>query len=172
MLVFVFEAFTARLSTDANSPGVVVTEQSWRKTRFRPGWDRFQMEPINPNSNTRGGANARRRMPRVIEGYTYRAKIKNKSQKTITMVGWDYTFRNSTDEKPTHHQFFSRIKIEPGKEKEVSRFVPAPPTRTVDAKSAGQKMIEEVIINFIEYEDGSKWKKEEATKATDENEGI
>lgn len=164
MLAPVLDTFTARLLIHfSDSPGIIVTEKSWRKTRFRPGWDRFE-EPAN-NSNR----NRPRRPPRVIEGYTYKAKIKNKSEKTIVVVGWDYTFRHSEDEKPTHHQFFSRTKIEPGKEKTVSSFVAAPPTRTVSASSAGRDMIEEVIINYIKYEDGSVWKKVSDEPAPKEN---
>lgn len=155
MLVQAVDAFTTRLSIyDSDSPNVVVTEKGWRKIRFRPGWDKFEDPLSNKNRNPR-------RMPlRVIEGYIYKAKVKNESEKTITVIGWDYTFRYREDEKPTHHQFFSRVEIEPGKKKDLSRFVPTPPTRTVDARSAGQKMIEEVVINYIEYEDGSNWKRD------------
>lgn len=141
----------------SDSPEIVVTKKSWRQTRFRPGWDRFP-EPVLPDSNRQSPTNVRRRPTRVIEGYTYQASIKNNGDKTIIMVGWDYIFKNTEQSEPTHHQFYSRVKIEPGKQKDVSRFVPAPPTRTVDARSIGQKMIEEVVINYVEYEDGTKWK--------------
>jgi len=154
MLVQGLDVFAARLSIyDSDSPRVAVTKKSWHKTRFRPGWDSFE---DMANRNTRP---APRRPARVIEGYTYTAKIRNNAEKTITVVGWDYTFRYAENEKPTHHRFYSRVKIEPGKQKAVSRFISTPPTRTVDARAAGQKMIEEVIVYFIEYEDGSIWKR-------------
>lgn len=138
----------------SDSSSIVVTKKSWSQTRFRPGWDNFEDIISSPDKKRP------RRSRRVIEGYTYRAWIKNNGSKTVTVIGWDYTFKNTEQDEPTHHQFFSRVTIEPGKQKDVSRFVPVPPTRTVDARNAGKEMIEEVIINYIQYEDGTVWRKE------------
>ncbi len=133
-----------------SSPEIIVVEKSWSKTRFRPGWDRQII--FNPEANpTNPGRTERRRMGRPVEGYTYKAKVKNSGKKTVVLVGWDYTFTDSDSKKQTHHQFYTRIKIASGKQKEIAQFTRVPPTRTVSATSV---IVEEVVINYIQYEDG------------------
>jgi hypothetical protein len=58
----------------------------------------------------------------------------------------------------THHQFYSRVDIRPGKHKEVYRFAVTPPTRTVSAASGDSRLIQEVIVKVVQYKDGSVWK--------------
>lgn len=138
------------------SPEIIVVEKSWDKTRYRPGWDR--QIPLNRESNpTEPIRNERIRIGRVIEGYSYKAKVKNISQKTVVLVGWDYTFTDSESRKTTNHQFYTRIKIASGKQKEIVQFTRVPPTRTISANSV---IAEEVVINYIEYEDGTIWRRE------------
>lgn len=139
-----------------HSSEIVVIEKSWGQIRFRPGWDR--QITLNQESNPREPIrNERRRMGRVIEGYTYKAKVKNISRKTAVLVGWDYTFTDSQSKKQMRHQFYTRIKIGAGRKKELVQFTREPPTRTINVNSA---LIEEVVINYIEYEDGTVWRRE------------
>jgi hypothetical protein len=139
------------------SPEIVVVEKSWSQVRYRPGWDRqipLNREP-NPTDPTRM---ERRRTGKPIEGYVYKTKVKNLGQKTVVLVGWDYVFTDSESKKQTSHQFHTRIKIAAGKKKELAQFTREPPTRTVNISST---ITEEVIINYIEYEDGTVWRREQ-----------
>ena len=81
------------------------------------------------------------------------------------MIGWDYVFTDPGDQQTTHHQFYDRAKISAGKSKLLSRFIPAPPTRTINADGANSKLVEEVVINYIEYQDGSKWRRNQEKRA-------
>lgn len=137
-------------------PEIIVVEKSWIKTRRRPGWDRQIILSQDPNP-TNPVRNERIRMGRTIEGYNYKAKVKNISRKTVVLVGWDYTFTDSESRKTTSHQFYTRIKIGAGKKKEIAQFTRVPPTRTISANSI---IVEEVVINYIEYEDGTVWRRE------------
>jgi hypothetical protein len=139
-----------------SSPEIVVVEKSWSRIRYRPGWDR--QIPLNREANPADPTRMeRRRTGRVIEGYAYKAKIKNLGQKTIVLVGWDYIFTDSESKKQTSHQFYTRIKIAAGKKKELAQFTREPPTRTISISST---ITEEIIINYIEYEDGTIWRRE------------
>lgn len=95
-------------------------------------------------------------------GYRYRVSIRNGGQKAIKSVDWDYLFLDpETQAEVERHQFTSDDKIGPGKEKELSVFNLAPPTRTVSAKAASKKdappFVERIIVVRVEYADGSAW---------------
>ena len=154
------------------TPPIQVLKNSWSKFRYRPGWDSptltNQGGTLSNNPNSNPGRN-RRRLARVIEGFAYKATLKNLSERTIALVVWDYTFTGSEGKDETHHVFYSRIKIKPGEKKEVMKHAQAPPTRTVSASSADGPMKEEVRIKYIEYEDGSSWgRRDEAGKGDQE----
>lgn len=171
LIVFFADIATAQTQlAPPESPNIIVIKKSWTKRRFRPGWDRFdeqlnrtpsvdQREPGVFKGSGQGtqDISLRRRSGPVIEGYVYKATVKNTGSRTVKRFGWDYTITDSGGENTTHHQFYTRVKIAPGKKKTVSRFVRTPPSRTVDA---GNKMAEDVIINYVEYEDGSVWRKQ------------
>lgn len=139
-------AQTKNPSRDATD--IIVIKKSWHKTSYRPGWDRF----IGPTFD-------RRRPAPVREGFTYEVTIKNTGGKTVRAVGWDYVFTDPEDKQANHHRFFHRTKIGPGEKTSLSKFVIQPPTRTVRASTA-DKIVEEVVINYIEYQDGSIWRRQ------------
>ena len=145
-----------------DAPNVIVLKKTWRKSRYTPGWDRIDF-PTGSASSGRGDPNSpptvgRRRWARATDGYTYEAKVKNAGPKAIRVLGWDYVFIDPIDGRSTHHQFFDQTKIGPGKKKGLTKFIKAPPTRTV---RASVKLLEEVVINYVEYQDGSKWRARE-----------
>ncbi|HET9530300.1 MAG TPA: hypothetical protein VFQ92_08110 [Blastocatellia bacterium] len=156
---FFLPAAPAQVLTDSPLP-ITIIKNSWAKFRYRPGWDNQslpnQAGTPSRNPNTISNPN-RRRLPRVIEGFAYKATVRNISQRTVVEVGWDYTFTDPGSKKMTHHEFKSRIRIKPGEKKELIKYVGEPPTRVVSAGGGGKEMIEEVRIMYVEYEDGSRW---------------
>ena len=150
---------------------IIVIKKSWHKSWYRPGWDRF-FEPTyrgpaadggelgSPNRATRGAPIDRGRAAPSREGFTYEATIKNTGKKTVKAVGWDYVFTDPQDKQANHHRFYHRTRIEPGKQTSLSKFAIQPPTRTVPANSDDKKIVEEVVINYVEYRDGSIWRKQ------------
>lgn len=95
-------------------------------------------------------------------GYRYKISVMNGGQKAIKAIDWDYVFLDSvTQNEIERHQFTSEERIRPGKQKELSVFNLAPPTRTVSAdalsKRAPSPFIERVTLVRVEYEDGTVW---------------
>ena len=95
-------------------------------------------------------------------GYRYKISVRNGGQKAVKSIDWDYVFLDpDTQAEIERHQFTSDEKIGPGKEKELSIFNLAPPTRTVSAHASGRKdappFVERIILVRVEYSDGSVW---------------
>lgn len=91
--------------------------------------------------------------------YFYRLEIKNASTKAVKSFAWAYQPAESPD--PSDRQFFCVVKAKPNESKAFELFSPLAPSRVVDASKAGDKPEKDskgkVIINKIEYTDGSVW---------------
>lgn len=91
--------------------------------------------------------------------YTYRLQVKNASAKVVKSFAWEY--QPSTEPDPLDRQFFCVVKAKPNESKDIELFSPLAPSRVVDASKAGDKSAKSsdarVIINKIEYADGSVW---------------
>jgi hypothetical protein len=95
-------------------------------------------------------------------GYRYKISVRNGGQKSIKLIDWDYVFLDpATRAEIERHQFTSEEKVGAGKEKELSVFKLAPPTRTVSAGASGKKdappFVERIVLVRVEYADGSVW---------------
>lgn len=95
--------------------------------------------------------------------YTYRAKIKNNTEKVIQTVAWDYVFfAPGTKKEVGRRRFANKVKISPGKTGSLMMQSPAPPTGSIKAAKADKKSRveydEKVVIQSIEYTDGTVWK--------------
>ena len=89
-------------------------------------------------------------------------RSRNGGEKAIKSIDWDYVFLDpDTRAEVGRQQFTSDEKIGPGKQKELSVFQLAPPTRTVSAGAPGRKtappFVERIILVRVEYSDGSAW---------------
>ena len=143
---------------------LLVIKKSWARGRHRPDWDKPpKTEPMkdirNPNpipdSNTPDSElNKPRKIPTSTEQYTYSATLKNVGEKTVIKIGWIYRFTEASGET-SNHRFLNKITIKPGQQKEVKGITKAPPTRTIDADDADKGTTGEVIIDYIEFEDGT-----------------
>lgn len=96
--------------------------------------------------------------------YTYRTRIKNNSPKKIQRVEWDYIFlAPGTNKEVGRRRFANKIKITPGKDGKLEMQSPAPPTGSINAakkpeKNSRVQYDEKILIQKIEYTDGSIWK--------------
>jgi len=95
--------------------------------------------------------------------YSYELKIKNNGEKKIRAIVWEYVFfEPNTEVIVGQRQFINKVSISPGKTKKIVVYSASPPTETVNAAKAGDKSreqySEQIIIQSIEYEDGSLWK--------------
>lgn len=154
----------AQSQDEDKNPPMLVVKRGWARVRYRPDWDKSPYDIRNPNPNPMPDSNSpdprlgrRRRMPRIIEQFTYRATLKNVSEKTAVLIGWDYRFVEAGSKETTNHPFLSKIKIKPGQQKEVTGVEQTPPTRTVNAGEADKGINGEVIVSYVEYADGTTW---------------
>lgn len=93
--------------------------------------------------------------------YFYRLEVKNAGTKAVKNFAWAYQPAESPD--PSDRQFFCVVKAKPNESKAFELFSPLAPSRVVDASKAGDKPEKDskgkVIINKVEYVDGSVWQR-------------
>jgi hypothetical protein len=91
--------------------------------------------------------------------YFYTIEIRNLSQKTMKSFAWQYQAGEAPD--PNDRQFFCALSAKPNANKEFDLFSPLAPSRVVDARTADKResQKERVVINEIEYADGSVWRR-------------
>ncbi|HEY0004412.1 MAG TPA: hypothetical protein VGB17_06345 [Pyrinomonadaceae bacterium] len=99
------------------------------------------------------------------ESYIYRAKVKNTGTKQVKAVYWQYEINASENPLDSSvRQFFCTQSIKPDENKELKVLSPLSPTKVVNVAGAGKKPEkssgEKVVINRIEYTDGSAWQRE------------
>ena len=126
----------------------------------------------DPNEDTIDGRSAAlersvaaARAPKPIEGYAYRAKFKNSSSKAIEALFWEYQFRETADSSYlSRRQFLCVASIKPDKEKDLKGFSLSGPSDVVSVgtltKKDSEKAFDEtVVINRIEFADGTTWQR-------------
>ncbi|HYJ88064.1 MAG TPA: hypothetical protein VEW46_18500 [Pyrinomonadaceae bacterium] len=126
----------------------------------------------DPNDDTVDGRSAAlersvasARAPKPIEGYAYRAKFKNSSSKAIEALFWEYQFREAADSAYlSRRQFLCVSSIKPDKEKELKGFSLSGPSDVVSVGTLTKKdperaFNETVVINRIEFADGTTWQR-------------
>lgn len=101
-----------------------------------------------------------------IEGYAYRVKLQNSAQKNVDVVYWEYQFEETANPSNlTRRQFLCGVQIKGGKEKELQAFGGSGPAGVVSAeslaKASANPFAERVLINRIEYADGSIWQRKD-----------
>lgn len=109
---------------------------------------------------------SRSRKSSPMEGFSYRVKVQNSSAKVIEVLFWEYQSTESSDSaKVTRRQFLCGVNIKPRKEKELQAFSLSGPSGVVSADSlagkSGNPDQERVVINRVEYADGSIWQRKD-----------
>ncbi|HEX8290770.1 MAG TPA: hypothetical protein VF570_03375 [Pyrinomonadaceae bacterium] len=169
-------------ATPPAPPDLVVLQKKWQTHVRNPALDQDpflandefavaqeaqKLNDMRNRSRARGGESPEP-TPRVRKGtppplgqvttYVYRARVRNTGAKTVRVVEWGYTFLDpETQEEVGHHLYTTKIKIRPGQENELVGRSAKPQTATVNVKSAGKELGEQVVIYRVEYEDGSVW---------------
>ena len=108
---------------------------------------------------------ARTANPKPVDGFEYQARIQNTGKKSIEIVFWEYQFVDPANKTTTRRQFLCGAKIKPDKEKELQAFSLLGPSDVVNAttlaNNAGNLFQEKVLINRVEYADGSIWQRKD-----------
>ena len=128
----------------------------------------------DPNADTIDGrsaeldritAEARQTKPQT-DGFTYQTKVQNKSAKPVAIVFWEYQFREKGNPKIlSRRQFVCQARLKPAKTRDLEIFTLAAPSSVVSVKTLSKKseptFDEAVIINRVEFEDGSNWQRKD-----------
>jgi len=127
----------------------------------------------DPNEDTVDGRSAaiekivqeaRTPPPKSVDTFSYEARIQNGSKKTIDVVFWEYQFIDQKSPlSPTRRQFLCGGGIKPGKEKDLQASSLSGPSDVVSVETlgngSGKHSLEMVLINRLEYADGSIWER-------------
>jgi hypothetical protein len=171
----------AQNQTDAEVP-VEVVRFSWSRNRGPAPDDRGpssanqarrEFEHLREMSN-RGSVEERSRAMRELEEktaresrpatsvdlYRYNVELRNRGSNVIKWVFIDYQTNVASDpENPSRRQFACSVTIKPNQSKSIEAFSNLPPNRVVSAVNTDKPLIERVIINRLEFADGSIWQR-------------
>jgi hypothetical protein len=129
----------------------------------------------DPNDDTIDGRSAaieknvqasRTPQSKPIDGFAYRVKVQNASEKVIEILFWEYQFVDPSDPATmARRQFLCGVNIKPEKEKEIQAFSLSGPSDVISvgnlANKSGNAFQEKVVINRVEYADGSIWQRKD-----------
>ena len=127
----------------------------------------------DPNADTLDGRSAameksvaESRAPgtKMMDGFAYRIKVQNAYKKDVEAVFWEYQFLDPANPNfLARRQFLCGVNIGSGKSKEHEGFSLSGPMDVVDVKTLADNgsnpLNENVVINRIEYTDGSIWQR-------------
>jgi hypothetical protein len=122
---------------------------------------RLGLPPVPvPNRGRAGVVETRQRGLSIT--YIYEVKVRNNAEKAIRTLAWDYVFfEPGTEQEVGRLRVISETSIGAGKTKNLVLRSASPPTGTIDAtkvnKKSQEQYIERVVIQRIEYADGSVW---------------
>jgi hypothetical protein len=127
----------------------------------------------DPNQDTLDGRSAaleksvqesRKPQSETREGYAYRIKVKNGATQVAEVVFWEYQFYDTANPNlVARRQFLCGVNIRPNKEKELEGFSLSGPSDVVSVAALADKsrFKETVLVNRVEYSDGSIWQRKD-----------
>lgn len=126
----------------------------------------------DPNGDTLDGRSAameksvqesRTAKPKAQDGFVYKIKVQNSAKKAVEIVFWEYQFHDPADASMVaRRQFLCGVNIAGEKSKELEAFSLSGPS-VVNVGTLANKtenpFQEKVLINRVEYSDGSIWQR-------------
>ena len=100
--------------------------------------------------------NASNSAPRRQDYYSLRLELKNVGQNTTKSIVWEFQPTVQTVDVDAR-QYICKMKAKPNESKVFELMSPSPPVKVVSADKKAQEG--KVVINRIEYADGSVWKR-------------
>jgi hypothetical protein len=129
----------------------------------------------DPNQDTIDGRSAaieknvqesRTPQSKPVDAFSYKVKFQNSSALGVDILFWEYQFIDRvTPSNVTRRQFLCAANLKPGKDKELVAFSRSGPSDVVNvntlAKNSDKPFDEKVVINRVEYADGSIWQRKD-----------
>jgi hypothetical protein len=99
-----------------------------------------------------------------VDGFTYEARIQNNSTKLVKIVFLEFQFTEKANSgNVSRRQFVCRTKMKPEKRDDLQVFSLIAPGGVVSVgslkKKGNDEFQETVLINRVEYDDGSVWQR-------------
>ena len=103
---------------------------------------------------------------RLVNGFTYEVKFKNLDTRQAQTIFWEYQFtETAAPENTSRRRFVCGVKIKSDKDKLVQIFSTLGPGTVINvtdlAKGSGKQFAESVVIDRIEFDDGSLWQRQD-----------
>jgi hypothetical protein len=103
---------------------------------------------------------ARTPQPQDVKGFQYSATVRNDGAKSAKVIYWEYRFTElANPANVSRRQFLCSVNLKKGADMELLAFSTLSPSDTVNAaslaKTAEKLFDEKVVVNRIEYSDGS-----------------
>ena len=97
-----------------------------------------------------------------VDGFVYVVKFKSAGAKPIERLFWEYQFTETANPaNVTRRRFLCNVKIKPEQTKDLEIFSLGGPSDVISVKSLakgpGNQFKEGVVIDRVEYADGSFW---------------
>ena len=101
-----------------------------------------------------------------VEGFDFRVKVRNAGAKAVDVLFWEYQFEEAANPaNVTRRQFLCGVNIKPGKDKELLAFGASGPNAAISvgtlAGKPSEAYRERVLINRVEYADGTIWQRKD-----------
>jgi hypothetical protein len=123
-----------------------------------------------PNADTVDGrsaaleksvADSRAPQTKTMDGFAYRIKVQNQSANVVEIVFWEYQFQDPAQpDLLARRQFLCGVNIAGGKGKDLEGFSLSGPSDVINVNTLANNTFKEtVLINRVEYSDGSMWQR-------------
>jgi hypothetical protein len=137
-----------------------------RRANTSPGERDPNLDTIDGRSAALEKAVQESRAPKPVDGFAYRVKVHNASAKLIEVIFWEYQFKESVPSATaSRRQFLCGVSIKPEKEKELQAFALSGPHDVISVDTLSKESAtpgeEKVVINRVEYADGSIWQRKD-----------
>jgi hypothetical protein len=152
-------------STSTPQPAMITADKNFEKQK-RINASAGDRDPHADTLDARGAELERivqesREAP-PVDGFAYLVKFKSASAKLVERVFWEYQFKETANPaNVTRRRFLCSLKIKPQQGRDLQLFSLAGPSDVISVKSlakgSGNQFQETVVIDRVEYADGSFW---------------
>jgi hypothetical protein len=144
----------------------VLPENKYFQRKAREQRTDNPMDPYEASIEGRSAAmdravqESRTPQPDDATGYSYVAKVRNDTGRTVAIIFWEYEFTEiAQPSRVVRRQFLCGVKVANGETKELSAFSLLAPSEVISAESlsatADKLFKEKVKVNRIEFADGA-----------------
>lgn len=152
-------------SSSAPLPAQIAADKNFEKQK-RINAQAGDRDPHADTADARGAELERivqeSRSAQPVDGFVYVVKLKSASTKPIERIFWEYQFKETANPaNVTRRRFRCNVKVKPEQAKDLEIFSLGGPSEVISVKSlskgSGNQFQEAVVIDRVEYADGSSW---------------